>query len=101
MSIKQSLISFLLEHSQMSRFEKMVLYQTSRIRMGQTMTYGELAAKTGSPRSARAVGNALHRNPYPILIPCHRVVASNGIGGYGKGVLVKKLLLWIESVRAA
>lgn len=66
---------------------------------GETVTYGELADMVGAPRAARAVGTAMARNPVPILIPCHRVIASNGIGGYGlAGVPMKRALLAIEGV---
>lgn len=65
---------------------------------GQVVTYGELARRAGYPRAARAVGSAMHANPLPILIPCHRVVASNGIGGYGGGLALKRALLAAEGV---
>ncbi len=67
----------------------------------QVTTYGDLAGKLGS--SARAVGNACRRNPVPILVPCHRVVARNGLGGFagdsdGRLVDIKKRLLAHEGV---
>jgi len=65
---------------------------------GTVQTYGELAARAGHPRAARAVGTACGRNEVVIVIPCHRVVASNGIGGYGYGVDVKTKLLIHEGV---
>jgi len=73
----------------------------SRIRSGNTMTYGELAARIKS--GARAVGNSCRRNPVPIVIPCHRVVASSGIGGYaghvdGKVLDRKRWLLRHEGI---
>ncbi|MDE3083177.1 MAG: methylated-DNA--[protein]-cysteine S-methyltransferase [Acidobacteriota bacterium] len=64
---------------------------------GTTRTYGEIAAALGRPRATRAVGNANHANPWPILVPCHRVVAANGLGGYGGGLDVKRYLLSLES----
>lgn len=64
-------------------FERSVLTALARVRFGETISYGELAAAAGSPRAARAVGSALGKNPIPILLPCHRVVAADGIGGYG------------------
>jgi O-6-methylguanine DNA methyltransferase len=64
-------------------FERKVLVALAKVRSGEVISYGELAAAAGSPRAARAVGSALGKNPIPILLPCHRVVASNGIGGYG------------------
>ena len=67
--------------------------------MGETVTYGELADMVGSPHAARAVGNVMAHNPVQILLPCHRVVAASGIGGYGSsGVGMKHALLEIEGV---
>lgn len=63
---------------------------------GAVATYTEVARAVGRPLAARAVGNANHANPWPILIPCHRVVARNGLGGYGGGVDVKEYLLELE-----
>jgi methylated-DNA-[protein]-cysteine S-methyltransferase len=65
---------------------------------GETVAYGELAAMAGRPGAARAVGSAMATNPVPILIPCHRVVAADGIGGYGGGLDRKRALLAIEGV---
>jgi methylated-DNA-[protein]-cysteine S-methyltransferase len=59
------------------------------------MTYSELAGKIGC-KGARAVGNALGKNPIPIIIPCHRVVAKKGIGGYSAGIEIKIRLLELE-----
>jgi O-6-methylguanine DNA methyltransferase len=66
-----------------TEFERKVFAALAKVRRGGVVSYGELAAAAGSPRAARAVGSALGKNPIPILLPCHRVVASNGIGGYG------------------
>ncbi len=63
---------------------------------GERVTYGELARWVGRPRAARAVGQALARNPLPILIPCHRVVGKRGLGGFGPGLHWKKRLLELE-----
>jgi methylated-DNA-[protein]-cysteine S-methyltransferase len=67
---------------------------------GETVSYGELAEMAGRPGAARAVGNAMSRNPVPIVVPCHRVVAAAGrIGGYGaSGVRTKRFLLGLEGV---
>lgn len=65
---------------------------------GTVQTYGELAARSGYPRAARAVGTACGRNELVVVIPCHRVVASKGIGGYSYGVDVKTKLLIHEGV---
>lgn len=67
-----------------------------QIPYGETISYGEESRRIGRPKAARAVGGANHRNPLPILIPCHRVVAAHGLGGYGGGVERKKYLLRLE-----
>ena len=78
------------------------VYETLQrdVRFGETVSYGELAEMAGRPGAARAVGNAMSRNPVPIVVPCHRVVASGGrIGGYGpSGVRTKRFLLALEGV---
>ena len=64
---------------------------------GETMSYGELAARAGSPGSARAVGSAMRRNPLVLFLPCHRVIASQGkLGGFSCGVEWKRYLLNLE-----
>ncbi len=69
---------------------------------GETVTYGELAARIGRPRSARAVGAAVGRNPISILIPCHRVVGADGrLTGYAGGLDRKQALLALEKTTAA
>jgi methylated-DNA-[protein]-cysteine S-methyltransferase len=68
---------------------------------GETVTYGELAVMAGRPRAARAVGTAMASNPVPLVIPCHRVLASNGLGGYGGAdgrPDLKRALLALEGV---
>ena len=66
---------------------------------GELTTYGALAAKAGRPGGARAVGGAVGSNPVPVVVPCHRVVASGGkIGGFGGGLPMKRLLLKLEGV---
>ena len=66
---------------------------------GQTITYGELARRVGCPKGSRAVGQANHRNPLPILLPCHRVVGANGtLTGYGGGLELKEWLLRLEGI---
>ena len=83
-------------------FQQQVLDACSRIPAGRTMSYAELAAWIGRPNAARAVGNALGRNPLPILIPCHRVVANNQrLGGFSAqaGTELKRKLLALEGVQ--
>ncbi len=64
---------------------------------GETRTYAQVAASIGRPRAYRAVGNALNANPFPVLVPCHRVVRSDGrIGGYAYGAAAKRRLLKLE-----
>ena len=79
-----------------SPFHKKALEQVARIPYGRTMTYGEIARAVGNPRASRAVGAANANNNLPIVIPCHRVVASSGLGGYGGGIELKKKLLRLE-----
>ncbi len=74
--------------------EKQVLLRTREIPPGKVRTYAEIAQEAGIPRGARFVGNTLSKNPLAPLVPCHRVVSSNGkLGGYGFGVETKKELL--------
>jgi O-6-methylguanine DNA methyltransferase len=76
-----------------------VLEETARIPWGEVASYGEIADRMGSPRAARAVGQALNRNPIPIVIPCHRVITSdNKIGGFGGNLCMKRRLLKLEGV---
>jgi methylated-DNA-[protein]-cysteine S-methyltransferase len=80
-------------------FERDVLMATRRIPSGQTRPYGWLAREVGRPRAMRAVGTALRGNPVPVLIPCHRVVRTNGCpGDYVFGAQRKEELLRIENV---
>ena len=78
-------------------FDQRVLKALRHIPAGQTISYIGLASKAGAPRAARAVGNALNRNPIPILIPCHRVIRKDSsVGGYRGGTRLKKMILAIE-----
>ena len=78
-------------------FGRRVLEHTARIPYGEVSTYKEMAAAAGSPRGARAAGNALGSNPIPIVVPCHRVLHSGGgLGGYGGGLDHKVFLLKLE-----
>ncbi len=83
-------------------FQQKVWTALLQIPYGRTCSYGELAAEIGTPRGARAVGQANHHNPLPIFIPCHRVVgAHGGLGGYGGGLPLKMALLDLESQYSA
>ena len=67
------------------------------IPFGETRTYGQIAAAVGNPKAVRAVGQANHRNPIPIFIPCHRVVGADGtLTGYAGGLELKRSLLELE-----
>jgi methylated-DNA-[protein]-cysteine S-methyltransferase len=83
-----------------TEFQREVWAELSRIPYAQTISYGELARRVGRPKGPRAVGQANGRNPIPIIVPCHRVLASNGIGGYGGGLPMKRALLAVEGVTA-
>jgi methylated-DNA-[protein]-cysteine S-methyltransferase len=81
----------------LTAFQKQVLRQTMKVPYGRTSSYGDIASRIGRPAAYRAVGNAVGANPIPIVIPCHRIVASDGgIGGYSGGLSYKKKLLALE-----
>lgn len=77
-------------------FQQAVWDALEKIPRGQTRTYGEIAAAIGRPKAVRAVGTACGANPLPVFIPCHRVTAKNGLGGFGSGLPWKVLLLKSE-----
>lgn len=78
-------------------FAGSVLRETARIPFGDVRSYGQVARQAGSPRAARAAGNALGSNPIPIVVPCHRVLhADGGLGGYSGGLDRKRYLLALE-----
>jgi len=78
----------------LTSFQKKVLEVVKTIPYGEARTYKWVAKKMGNPKAARAVGQALKRNPYPVIIPCHRVTRSDGkLGGYLKGTQKKRKLL--------
>jgi methylated-DNA-[protein]-cysteine S-methyltransferase len=90
-----------LDLSGASPFQRSVWQVTRYIPYGQTRSYAWLAGQVGNPGAARAVGQALGRNPLPIIIPCHRVLASNGgLGGFSGGLEMKRLLLTLEKTAA-
>ena len=85
--------------SKLTDFSTKVLKQTCKIPRGKVATYSGIAAKIGAPRAARAVGKALANNPFPIVIPCHRVVRADGsLGGFGGSINMKRELLDKEGV---
>ncbi|KAL2769095.1 methylated-DNA--protein-cysteine methyltransferase [Daubentonia madagascariensis] len=87
---------------QQDSFTRQVLWKLLKVvKFGETVSYQQLAALAGNPKAARAVGGAMRSNPVPILIPCHRVVCSNGtLGNYSGGLAVKEWLLAHEGGRA-
>jgi len=94
-----SLDDVALDMDDVLKFHRRVFELARTIPAGETSTYGELAAKLGDPGSARAVGEALGRNPFPIVVPCHRVLAASGkLGGFSAhgGATTKRRMLIIE-----
>ncbi len=86
-----------LDWSLVKGFNLKVLRATAAIPYGAVSTYSDMARKAGSPRAARAAGNALHNNPIPLVVPCHRVLhRGGGMGGYGGGLPMKEYLLRLE-----
>ncbi|MHA1129262.1 MAG: MGMT family protein [Candidatus Helarchaeota archaeon] len=88
-----------LENTTLTAFQKKVLALTKKIPKGKVATYGLLAKLLGNVNLSRAIGNALHQNPFPIVVPCHRVVKSDGfVGGFAKGIDAKVKLLKEERI---
>lgn len=81
-----------------TEFERAVWSKLAEIPYGKVVTYGQLAAAIGQPTACRAVANAVGKNPFLILLPCHRVVASDGLGGFSAGLEAKRWLLRHEGV---
>lgn len=87
------------DYSLVRGFGAKTLRAAARIPYGSVRTYGDLAVQVGSPRAARAIGNALGANPIPVVVPCHRVLPAGGaVGGYGGGPERKRILLQLEGV---
>lgn len=87
-------------NTQGTEFQEKVWEKLKEVPFGQSTTYGELAQKIGHPSSARAVGNAVGKNPLLIVIPCHRVCRGNGkLGGFSAGTERKKALLKLEGIK--
>ncbi len=90
-------LSLVSKDDRFTPFEKSVYRVICSIPKGETRSYGWVARRLGRHGAARAVGNALNKNPYTVAIPCHRVINGDGsLGGYSKGVRVKKSLLTAE-----
>lgn len=91
-----------LDLDELPPFRRRVLEELARIPYGEMVSYGELAERCGRPGAARAVGNAVGRNPVPVVLPCHRVVRSDGSPGeYGGGRERKRILLRLEGALPA
>lgn len=81
----------------MTDFERKVLKIVSKIPLGEVRSYKWVAKQSGRPKAYRAVANALHKNPFPLLIPCHRVIkSSKNTGGYALGKTLKRDLIKLE-----
>jgi methylated-DNA-[protein]-cysteine S-methyltransferase len=94
---QQTAFKGIFDFSSASIFQKTVWEATYKIPFGETRSYRWIAAQINNPHSCRAVGNALNQNPLPVVIPCHRVINSDGrLGGFGGGLLMKKYLLDLE-----
>jgi methylated-DNA-[protein]-cysteine S-methyltransferase len=85
------------DYSGCTEFERAVWETARKIPYGQTRSYGWIAKEMGNPKAARAVGQALGKNPVPIIVPCHRVIAGDGgLGGFSGGLEAKKKMLALE-----
>jgi len=88
-----------LDYGRLTPFQSAVMDGMRAIPFGGVVSYGELAALAGRPRAARAAGSVCARNPLPLVVPCHRVVAQGGgLGGFGGGLEMKERLLLLEGV---
>ncbi|MFZ5810445.1 MAG: methylated-DNA--[protein]-cysteine S-methyltransferase [Thermodesulfobacteriota bacterium] len=91
-----------LDFSRLSPFCRGALTALATVAAGTTTTYGELAAMAGNPGAARAAGRAMATNPFPLVLPCHRVVGKNGaLTGFGPGLPMKRWLLGLEGALSA
>ena len=83
----------------LTRFGMDIVRALVKVPYGQTVSYGELASRAGHSKAARATGSVMRKHHIPIIIPCHRVVAGNGLGSYSaeKGIFTKKVLLTLEN----
>ncbi len=96
---RRSFSKFPLEMRALNPFTRKVLTAVSRIPYGETRSYSDIARAVRAERAVRAVGTAVGKNPFLVVVPCHRVIAKDGgIGGYSAGLSLKKTLLALESV---
>lgn len=95
---KAPVATWVLDLLQGTDFQRRVAKELVAVPFGQTISYQGLARKCDSPRGARAIGNACNKNPFPLLIPCHRVIQSDGtLGGFAVSYEIKRRLLAFES----
>ncbi len=85
-----------LDMADLTDFQKEIYAIVRKIPRGRTQTYGQVAALSGRPKAARAVGHAMASNPFVVLVPCHRVIACHGLGGFAGGLELKEKLLALE-----
>lgn len=86
-----------LDMDQLPSFQRTVLFELAKCGRGELLTYGGLAARAGNPKAARAVGRAMAANPFPLVLPCHRVIGTSGkLTGFGGGLDMKRWLLELE-----
>lgn len=97
------LLDIPIDTSNLTDFQQSVVDQCRRIPFGKTVSYGQLAALAGRPKTARAVGSVMSKNRFPVVVPCHRVVSATGIGGFtaAQGLTTKRILQAIEADHAS
>ena len=96
---RQSRVDIPLRLPTLTPFAENVLKILQKVPWGNSVSYGELASLAGSPLASRAVGSVCHKNSFPLIIPCHRVLAKErGLGGFACGLEVKKRLLYFENI---
>lgn len=101
--VRDQLLDVPVDFGPASPFEIQVWEAARRIPVGEVRSYGDLAAEIGAPGAAQAVGRALGRNPMPIIVPCHRILAAEGSGGFSApgGIATKFRILQVEKAQRA
>ena len=94
---KEVSLSLPINWERLTPFARKVSQELLKTRCGQMLSYAELARRIGNPKAARAVGQVMAKNPFPLVIPCHRVIGSNGsLTGFGAGLKLKARLLELD-----